>query len=92
MIVEYGIMSCKWQIKAEDKLTAYAAIIMSQRKNVNLIVIFNKELKEDNWAFSEDLENRLGEIYGGSFSNFTNYIEAHTEDIRKALLTIKKLI
>lgn len=92
MIVEYGIMSNKWQIEAEDKLTAYAAIIMSQRKNVNLIIIFNEELKEDNWAFSENLESRLGEIYGGSFSDFTNYIEAHSENIKKALLTIKKTI
>jgi len=92
MIVEYGIMSNKWQIEAEDKLTAYAAIIISQRKNVNLIAIFNEELKEDNWAFSENLESRLGEIYGGSFSDFTNYIEAHSENIKKTLLTIKKLI
>ena len=41
MIIEYGIMSNKWQIEAENKLTAYAAILFAQVTNALLVVIYN---------------------------------------------------
>ena len=92
MVVEYGIMSNKWSIEADDKLTAYAAILISQNRNASLVVIYNKELKSDNWAFADDLEKRVGEIFGGSPSDFHHLVNTHKKEIRKALETIKKLV
>jgi hypothetical protein len=60
MVVEYGIMSNKWSIEADNKLTAYAAILISQNRNAGLVVIYNEELKSDNWAFADDLEKHVG--------------------------------
>ena len=92
MIIEYGIMSNKWQIEAENKLTAYAAILFAQETNARLVVICNEELKNDNWAFSENLMKRIGEIFGGSETNFEDYLKSHREEILSALHTIKKLV
>ena len=92
MIIEYGIMSSKWQIEADDKLTAYAAILISQNRNASLVVIYNEELKSDNWAFAEDLEKRVGEIFGGSPSDFHHFVNTHKKEIRKAFETIIKLV
>ena len=92
MIIEYGIMSNKWSIEAADKLTAYAAILISQNRNAGLVVIYNEELKSDNWAFADDLESRIGEVFGGSPADFHNYVNTHKDEIRKAFETIKKLV
>ncbi len=92
MIIEYGIMSNKWSIEADDKLTAYAAILISQNRNASLVVIYNEELKSDNWAFADDLEKRVGEIFGGSPSDFHHFVNTHKKEIRKAFETIKKLV
>lgn len=92
MIIEYGIMSNKWSIEADDKLTAYAAILISQNRNASLVVIYNEELKSDNWAFADDLEKRVGEIFGGSPSDFHRFVNTHKKEIRKAFETIKKLV
>lgn len=92
MVVEYGIMSNKWSIEADDKLTAYAAILISQNRNASLVVIYNEELKSDNWAFADDMEKRVSEIFGGSLSNFHHFVNTHKKEIRKAFETIKKLV
>jgi len=92
MIIEYGIMSNKWSIEADDKLTAYAAILISQNRKAGLVVIYNEELKSDNWAFADDLEKRVGEIFGGSPSDFHHFVNTHKKEIRKAFETIKKLV
>lgn len=91
MIVEYGIMSSKWSIEADDKLTAYATILISQNRRAGLVVIYNEELKSDNWAFADDLEKRVGEIFGGSPSDFHHFVNTHKNEIRKAFETIKNL-
>lgn len=92
MKVEYGIMSSKWSIEAEDKLTAYATILMSMPYEAKMIALYTEECKQDSWLFAEDLEKRIGEIFGGSISDFRAYVDAHIEDIRKANKTIKKLV
>jgi hypothetical protein len=92
LIVKYGIMSNLWQVEAEDKLTAYAAILISQGANARFVVIFNEELEADNWTFSKDLIKRIGEIFGGSETDYENYLKSHKEEIQRALHTIKKLV
>lgn len=92
MIVEYGIMSNKWEVEAESKLTAYATIILTQRQSVNMVVIYNEDLKGDNWAFSENVSKRIGEIFGGDIKDFYGYLDSHVEEIRKASKTIRKIL
>jgi len=90
MVVEYGIMSNKWSIEAEDKLVCYAAIIIHLGSNgYNMVMLYNEECKDDQWAFSSNIEERLKEIFGeGVFA----FMDKHTDEIRAALKTIKKLV
>lgn len=92
MVIEYGIMSNKWSIEADEKLTAYAAIMISQPDAVYMIMLYTEECRKDQWAFSNDLEKRIGEIFGGSISDFNAYVKAHENEIKAALETIKKLV
>ena len=61
-------------------------------REAKMIALYTEECKQDSWLFAEDLEKRIGEIFGGSISDFHAYVDAHIEDIRKANKTIKKLV
>lgn len=92
MKIEYGIMSCKWSIEAEEKLTAYAAILISQPKDAGMIVLYSEGCENDQWAFSDNMSERIGEIFGGKFSDFDLYVKNHVEEIRKAIHSIKTVL
>ena len=92
MKVQYGIMSNKWEIEAPSKLTAYAAIIISLPQAANMIALYSEECREDSWLFSDNIEKRLGEIFGGSIEDFHAYIQSHEEEIKEAFNTITKLV
>lgn len=91
MIVEYGIMSNKWSIEAENKFVAYAAICMVHYDHPSLVAVYNEELKDDSWLLNEHIVNRLDEIFGGPDS-FGKFIMEHRDEILKAMDTIKKLV
>ena len=90
MVVEYGIMSNKWSVEADDKLVCYATILIHLGTNgYNMVMLYNKECKNDQWAFSENIYERLYEIFGEDVFKF---MDAHESEIRKAIKTIKKLV
>ena len=90
MIVEYGIMSNKWSVEAEDKLVCYAAILIHLGSNgYNMVMLYTEECKNDQWAFSDNIEKRLKEIFGEDVFAF---MDKHIDEIKKAVKTIKKLV
>jgi hypothetical protein len=94
MIFEYGAMSSKYSIEAENKLTAYAAMIIHFGPgSANLIAIYSPEelRKTDSWLLKSPLDKRLDEIFGGDGS-FFKYLDEHQDEIKKALNTIKQLV
>ena len=56
MVVEYGIMSNRWSVEADDKLTAYACIVIHLNTSANKVALFSpKEIvKNDSWILSEN--------------------------------------
>ena len=93
MIFEYGAMSSKYSIEADDKLTAYAGMIAHFGGNAAMIALYGPDdCKKDSWLFASPLEDRLNEVFGGSERAFFDYMDNHTDEIRKAVGTIKKLV
>lgn len=90
MVVEYGIMSNKWSVEAEDKLVCYATILIHLGSNgYNMVMLYTEECKNDQWAFSDNTEKRLKEIFGEDVFAF---MDKHIDEIKKAVKTIKKLV
>ena len=90
MVVEYGIMSNKWSVEAEDKLVCYATILIHLGSNgYNMVMLYTEECKSDQWAFSDNTEKRLKEIFGEDVFAF---MDKHIDEIKKAVKTIKKLV
>ena len=94
MKFEYGAMSSRYSIEADDKLTAYAGMIIHfGPSSAGMIALYEPEElgKTDSWLFASPLDKRLDEIFGGEGS-FFKYIEEHKEEIQKAVDTIKRLV
>lgn len=94
MIFEYGIMSSKYSIEAENKLTAYAAMILHLGPaSTAFIAIYSPEelRKTDSWMLAYPIVKRLDEIFGGDGS-FFKYLDEHQDEIKKTLDTIKQLV
>ena len=91
MIFKYGAMSSLYSIDAENKLTAYAAMVLHFRRSAHMIALYEpKEIvKDDSWLFAMSLSKRLDEIFGGDGS-FDKYLEEHVEEIRNAYKTIEQ--
>lgn len=92
---EYGAMSSKWSIEADNKLTAYAAMVWHFGRNAHLIALYEpKEIIEgDSWInpFTGKISKRLDEIFGGEGS-FDRYAEEHIDEIKKAYDTIEQIM
>ena len=100
MIYEYGTMSLKYSLEADNKLTAYATMIFHYNKSANIMVIYTPEkCKKDSW-FSVDgkISKKLHEIFGGTpdefpkFDAFDEYVKNHIEEIRKCYKSIKQIV
>ena len=94
MIFEYGGMSSKYSIESENKLTAYAAMIIHFGPAAAVfIAIYSPEesRKADSWLLAYPLNKRLDEIFGGDGS-FFKYLDEHQDEIKNALDTIEQLV
>ncbi len=92
MVVEYGIMSNKWSVEADNKLTAYSCIVIHLHTSANMVALYApEEVEKDSWLFCDNLEVRLDEIFGG-VGAFKKYLEENTDEIRECCKTIKKLV
>ena len=90
---EYGAMSSRYSIEADNKLTAYAGMIAHFGRNNHLIALYEPQdiVKNDSWLNPlGQVAKRLDEIYGGEGS-FDKYVEEHLDEIREAMDTIKVL-
>ena len=93
MKFEYGAMSSKYSIEAENKLTAYAGMIIHFGPgSAHMIALYEpEECKSDSWLFATPIDKRLDEIYGGEGS-FFKYLEEHKDEIKAAIDTIEQLV
>lgn len=91
VVYEYGAMSSKYELRATNKLTAYATMCAHYNRSAHLIVIYSPvECKEDSWMnFSGKISERLDEIFGG-VGSFDKYFEENIEGIKKCHKTIKQ--
>lgn len=90
---EYGAMSSRYSLQAENKLTAYVAMCLHFGRNNHLIALYEpKEIvKNDLWINpTGKVAARLDEIFGGECA-FDKYAEEHIEEIAEAYKSIKKL-
>lgn len=89
----YGAMSSKFEIEAENKLTAYAVMLFHYKQNAHLLAIYSpEECKADSWMCMDGkISARLDEIYGGEGS-FDKYIDGHLEEIKEVYKTIKRIV
>lgn len=94
MTFEYGAMSSRYSIEAEDKRTAYVAMIVHFGRSNHLIALYEPEeiVKNDSWLnpFGQ-VSKRLDEIFGGE-GEFDKYADGHVEEVEAALKTIKQLV
>lgn len=89
---EYGAMSSKFQLEADNKLTAYAAMVIHFSNTPQLVAIYSpEEAKKDSWLMATPVEPRLDEIFGGN-GEFMKYTESHQEEIKSAFDSIKRLV
>lgn len=90
---EYGAMSSKFKLKAENKLTAYATMCLHYNSSNHLLVIYSPESsKEDSWlSFDGKISDRLDEIFGGNGS-FDKYLNENIESIKACYKTISRVI
>lgn len=94
MIYEYGAMSSKYSIEADNKLTAYACMVLQYASNPFLVAIYSprESAENDSWLMrTHDCEARLDEIFGGK-GEFMKYLGEHPDEIREVSKTIKQLV
>lgn len=90
---EYGAMSSKYELEAENKLTAYATMCLHYQNSAPLVVIYSPETaKDDQWtSFDGKISARLDEMFGGPDS-LDNYIKDNIEAIRACYDSIKQVV
>lgn len=90
---EYGAVSSKYEVTADNKLTAYCAMILQYSRSAHMIDLYSPaETKEDSWMNpTGQISDRLDEVFGGE-GLFDKYLEQHMEEVRIAYNTIKQLV
>jgi hypothetical protein len=90
---EYGAMSSKYALQADNKLTAYATMICHFGNSNHLIALYSpEECKNDSWLnITGQVAERIDEVFGGDGA-FEKYVEEHVDEIRACYQTIKQLV
>ena len=90
---EYGSMSSKFRLEANNKLTAYATMVLHYQSSAHMIAIYEPiECKEDSWLNPMgQISERLDEIFGG-VDSFDKYLHDNIEDIKLCYKSIKRLV
>lgn len=90
---EYGVMSSRYQIKSENKLTAYATMCLHYNRSAHLVAIYSpEEAKEDSWiSLTGQISERLDDIFGGK-DEFDKYLENNISEIKECYKSIKQLV
>lgn len=95
MKFKYGAMSSVWELEADNKYTAYVAMVAHFGRQSHLIALYEPEeiVENDSWInpFTGQISARLDEIFGGNGS-FDKYAEEHQDEIKKVIKTIKQVM
>ena len=93
VVYEYGAMSTKYRLVANDKLTAYATMVMHYNRSNHLVAIYVPESsKQDQWtSFTGQVSDRLDEIFGGDGS-FDKYFDDNSSEIQNCYDSIEKIV
>lgn len=94
MKIEYGAMSSRYSIEADNKLTAYCAMVLHFNRSAHLIAIYSpEECEKDSWLnpFTGKIAARLDEIFGGD-GEFDRYLAEHEDEIKAAYESIEQLV
>lgn len=90
---EYGAMSSRYSLLADNKLTAYAAMCCHFDRVAHLIALYEPQdvVKDDSWLnpFGK-ISARLDEIFGGEGA-FEKYFSEHVEEIKEAYNSIETI-
>jgi hypothetical protein len=87
---EYGAVSSRYSLEADNKLTAYSTIVVHYMNSPHLVVVYVPE-DSDNWfSIDGNISERLDEIFGG-VGSFEKYLAEHPEEIRACYETIRQL-
>ena len=90
---EYGAMSSRYRLYADNKLTAYAAMVLHYNSAAHMVALYEPEevVKKDSWLnpFGQ-ISRRLDEIFGGEGA-FDKYINAHVDEVREAYQSIEQI-
>lgn len=89
---EYGVMSSRFRLLAENKFTAYATMVLQFNSNPQLVAIYEpKDLaKQDSFLMHSSVEQRLDEIFGGK-GLFMKYLDEHKVEIKEAYQTVEQI-
>jgi hypothetical protein len=90
---EYGAMSSKYSLKANNHLTAYCTMLSHYHRSPHLMVVYSpEECKKDSWtSFDGKISERLDEVFGG-IGSFDKYFQENIADIKKAYKSIKQIV
>ncbi|KAA2242850.1 hypothetical protein F0L74_09995 [Chitinophaga agrisoli] len=89
---EYGAMSSRFSLEAENKLTAYATMCLHYNGNYSLIALYApQECKDDQWLSFGGPNEKLESLFGGH-GKMEEYIEQNIEAIKACYNTIKRLV
>lgn len=90
---EYGAVSSKYELTANNKYTAYCAMCYHFNRSAHLIAIYYpEESKEDSWLnpFGQ-ISDRLDEVFK-EVGDFDTYLKENIDEVTKAYNTIKQLV
>lgn len=89
---EYGAMSSRFRLQTENKLTAYATMVLQFNSNPQLVALYEPTdlAKQDSWLMHNPVEQRLDEIFGGK-GLFIKYLDEHKVEIKEAYQTVEQI-
>lgn len=89
---EYGVMSNHFRLQAEDKFTAYAAMVLHFSSCPQLVALYEPAdlVKQDSWLMHNPVEQRLDEIFGGK-GLFIKYLDEHRVEIKEAYQIVEQI-
>lgn len=90
---EYGAMSSKYELTANNKFTAYCAMVAHYDRSAHMLTIYSPESsREDIWLnpFGQ-ISDRLDEVFA-EVGGFDKYFGENIPEIKKAMDSIKQLV
>ena len=89
----FGVKGSKFILEADNKFTAYAAMLIYFYNMPNMIELVEPEdvVKNDQWFNSNgEIADRIDSIFGGKGA-FGKYLDKHDTEIRNAYYTIRQI-